>query len=498
MAGWDIMMSDVDVLWFESPWPWVGGAGVQTFPEAAKMRHADVLISTDIVEVEADSEHASWLLNREYNTGIVFFRATNASLGLVKLWRERVEIEGAIKGLYINDQAVFNRMTHGQASGVIEPLELPVGEPKPDVAEGALRGVYMVTSPIMAPAKLRVAMGVLPMMRFCNGHVFFINRLPARFGLRASAVHATYQYADEKTYSYGKRHRLRQAQGWNIDTPEYFSEGKFMRIAGDSLMDGVEYRRDSLAAWRGKNYRQNNGIKLHFSMEAHQRELLRDAFALAQALGRILVLPEMLCFCDRYWWLTHACRMPGAESMPLPFLCPLDHIFDIGRWEDEKLQYREAGFLSNSRVPREVTTSVARLRVARAAGDKAQPAEPRAAPEYDDGQPKAREVPIRAGLSLEAAAAAVASAPGGDARVLEVDPRDLRAFCGFDAAATSGAVDAKLERAFRIQVHICGEEDNILPLVNWDPKVLPLNCTIGYDWPAPIAQRKCEKAQCRC
>ena len=105
MAGWDIMMSDVDVLWFESPWPWVGGPGVTVFPEAAKMAKADVLISTDIVEVEADSEHASWVLNREYNTGIVFFRATNASLGLVKLWRERVEIEGAIKGLYINDRA---------------------------------------------------------------------------------------------------------------------------------------------------------------------------------------------------------------------------------------------------------------------------------------------------------------------------------------------------------------------------------------------------------
>ena len=40
----------------------------------------------------------------------------------------------------------------------------------------------------------------------------------------------------------------------------------------------------------------------------------------------------MTCFCDRYWWLIHACRMPGAESMPLPIECPLDHIYDMGRW----------------------------------------------------------------------------------------------------------------------------------------------------------------------
>lgn len=164
-AGWDIMMSDVDVLWFESPWPWIGGAGVSVFPEAAKMAKSDVLISTDIVEVEADSEHARWLLNREYNTGIVFFRATAGSIALVKLWRERVEIEGAIKGLYINDQAVFNRMTHGEGS---VPLVLPPGE-EPDLDERALRGVFHVSTHIMRPAGVNVTMGVLPMTRFCNG-----------------------------------------------------------------------------------------------------------------------------------------------------------------------------------------------------------------------------------------------------------------------------------------------------------------------------------------
>lgn len=499
LAGWDIMMSDVDVLWFESPWPWVGGLGVPTYPEAAKMRHADVLISTDIVEVEADSEHASWLLNREYNTGIVFFRATTAALDLVKLWHERVEIEGAIEGLYINDQAVFNRMTHGQANGMIEPYVLLPDE-VPDVAPGAVRGVYWVTSPVMAPSKLRVSMGVLPMMRFCNGHVFFINRLPARFGLRAAAVHATYQYADEKVYSYGKRHRLRQAGGWNIDPPAYFAEGQFLTIAGDSLMAGVDYRRDELAVWRGKHEAHRlggnaSGIALHFAMELHQRELLRDAFALAEALGRILVLPEMLCFCDRYWWLSNACRMPGAESMPLPFLCPLDHIHSIGRWEDEKLAYREAGFLSNPRVPPGVTTSRARLRVARPAGDVSPP-NPRAAPEYDDGQPLAAEIALAHGLTFDAVAAAVAAAPAGAARVLEVDPRDFPSFCGFDSPAKSESVDVRLGRAFSIEVKICGQEDNIIPLV-WDPVAMPLNCTTGYKGGPPIATRKAEKAFCK-
>lgn len=89
-------------------------------PPLPCIRQADVLVSSDVVEIEADSVHGKWLLDREYNTGIIFFRATNASIGLVKLWRERLEIEGAIKGLYINDQAVFNRMTHGHADGRID------------------------------------------------------------------------------------------------------------------------------------------------------------------------------------------------------------------------------------------------------------------------------------------------------------------------------------------------------------------------------------------
>lgn len=213
-------------------------------------------MSSDVVEIEADSVHGRWLLDREYNTGIIFFRATNASIGLVKLWRERLEIEGAIKGLYINDQAVFNRMTHGHADGRIDLVELEPDE-IPDVDERAIRGVYKIQSPIMKPHKLWVSMGTFPLTRFCNGHVFFVNRLPERFGFQTAAVHATYQFADEKTYSFGKRHRLRQAQLWHMDADDYFTKGNFLAVHGDSLMVGVEsvFSDKELPVWRGKEYR---------------------------------------------------------------------------------------------------------------------------------------------------------------------------------------------------------------------------------------------------
>ena len=35
--------------------------------------------------------------------------------------------------------------------------------------------------------------------------------------------------------------------------------------------------------------------------------------ALAVALGRVLILPRFVCFCDRHWLELDKCRMPGAE-----------------------------------------------------------------------------------------------------------------------------------------------------------------------------------------
>lgn len=42
-AGWDCMMSDVDVSWLDSPWRWIGTNGVKAIPEAARMAKARAL-----------------------------------------------------------------------------------------------------------------------------------------------------------------------------------------------------------------------------------------------------------------------------------------------------------------------------------------------------------------------------------------------------------------------------------------------------------------------
>ena len=108
-AGWDVLISDADVLWLDSPWSWLGGFGVASPPEAAKMVLADVLISSDAVDLNMDTVAKRWLQEEELNTGIVFLRATAKTLALVKLWRARLAVESAIPGIYLNEQSVFNR-----------------------------------------------------------------------------------------------------------------------------------------------------------------------------------------------------------------------------------------------------------------------------------------------------------------------------------------------------------------------------------------------------
>ena len=52
--------------------------------------------------------------------------------------------------------------------------------------------------------------------------------------------------------------------------------------------------------------------------------------ALASALGRVLVIPQLWCGADR-WWAPHAGIIPGS-MLQLPFACPLDHVLDLEQY----------------------------------------------------------------------------------------------------------------------------------------------------------------------
>ena len=84
------------------------------------------------------------------------------------------------------------------------------------------------------------------------------------------------------------------------------------------------------------------------SLESYIAEL-RDALALATALGRTLVLPRWTCYCDRLWSgsddIFHfGCMYPGAQDGKfVPFVCPMDHVLSPTAWKGQP--YRDASFL---------------------------------------------------------------------------------------------------------------------------------------------------------
>ena len=54
-------------------------------------------------------------------------------------------------------------------------------------------------------------------------------------------------------------------------------------------------------------------IQRHFAEDKLRRVTVRNAMALAEALGRTLVLPKARCYCDKIWNNLNACRAPGTH-----------------------------------------------------------------------------------------------------------------------------------------------------------------------------------------
>ena len=68
-------------------------------------------------------------------------------------------------------------------------------------------------------------------------------------------------------------------------------------------------------------------VKPHFDVVHAQLRQIRDALAIAVALGRALIVPELLCPLDRVWF-AHTGVFPGS-ALQLPFACPLDHVLEV-------------------------------------------------------------------------------------------------------------------------------------------------------------------------
>jgi len=338
--GYAVMHSDTDVAWLRDPSPFLlcrdaasdaaggGAAGAR----CSALREADVAVSSDNMSPGEDLRiGAAYAAGGTLNTGLLFVRPTAAGTAFATRWHETVSSPPPGKrfappGCCTSDQQVFGRMV--RVGGGYPGLAPPAGAP---------------TGGRLLRADGNLTLGSLPLALFMNGHSYFVQRAHERLGVAPFAVHATYTL---DTHEGGaKAQRFREAGLWRADPPppqgERFLAYNFSEPP-EVAARRAEYARRGLSA---------ANVDVHLSaLEAYVAEL-RDALALARALGRTLLLPRWTCWCDRMWAgsddiFRFGCMYPGAQDGNfVPFPCPMDHILSPAAWAKAGVGHRDAAFL---------------------------------------------------------------------------------------------------------------------------------------------------------
>ena len=137
--GFDVLMSDVDVVWRRDPRPFFSrrrdddgddGDGGDDGDYDASLASADVMVSSDNLSPRRDFEQgATYAARGTFNTGIVFARRTPAGERFAAAWYERLARPTGRFASLTSDQQVFNAMVRAEGRWPgIEPARALIAE----------------------------------------------------------------------------------------------------------------------------------------------------------------------------------------------------------------------------------------------------------------------------------------------------------------------------------------------------------------------------------
>ena len=420
-----IWVCDADMVWLRPP--------PAELVHRAALAGGDVLLSTDCLDLRGD-ERGECGATANFNTGVLFVRKTARARRFLGAWAAKME--AARPEPWLDDQAVFNELVRdgfAQSGG------------------GASR--------LYSAAGGTVTVGLLPLSLVANGHTFFVQHRCAFCQPHCEcddplplAVHTTYQYGDAAEFAYGKRARLQQAGLWRADDGGGAAE-RFLAVREPPRLVGAAVTSNHSAALVAQQRDHEGGW----------RRRVISLLALAIATNRTLVLPAALCYCDLNWAEMRACRVPGAEAMPLPFECPIDHLLELPAWHRQTLvRWRPPRYLRHSR--RITPASVQRVAFARSGA-------------HVDGD----TLWLPAGRDDAALRTALSAAGADAAEVLEVDPDTLDgALCGFAAAERRVAFAAEAPRLLRFPRLFCVAEGAAAGVVHGAPCCTRFSMATGW------------------
>lgn len=324
-TGVDCLTVDADAFILRDPFPYI-----RRMPEAEVLMSSDHLVATN--GYQDDGLESPSGFGSAFNIGYIWIKAS--ALEFVQAWRD-----ACYRDPNAWDQVLFAAVLRrgGGGSGGFTDHRLQKMFKKSDGS--------------------RILGGVLPVSLFASGHTFFVSRMAHLMHDHPYMVHTTFQYGGAQ----GKRHRLREAMMW--EDPEDYYSGNFLTYEPDLPYNLVYPNGGTVGADGTQEYRKHMNVEQHFQLVHHQLAQMRNAFALAQKTGRILILPQLVCGLDR-WWAPHGGIIPGSAAR-LPLLeCPADHVIDLERIGKPERILREANMLCNPRTPASVLQSVKSVDVA--------------------------------------------------------------------------------------------------------------------------------------
>lgn len=322
--GYDVLLADIDAVFLRNPLPYL-----RCFPDA------DILVSSDHLHNSTTDGglELSTSAGATMNVGILYVRARPGPVDMVANWSTQCS-----QNLNFWEQAIFNSLA------------------KDD------RGLD-VNDRTLAPRRLfrmherKLVGGILPVSLFCSGHTGFVQRMSEQLGYHPPyALHATFQYSGTR----GKKHRFREAMVWEDAAGYYDAPQGFLRyqpVLDPELTAGP---------WVGVK-----DTPRHLRLVQVQMAAVRDALALALALGRLLIMPRLVCGYDRYWAGMPEGKIPGS-ALELPiWKCPMDHLFELQSLPPPEDILREFSFLDNPRTPRSVKENVVPVTMMECSGSPA-------------------------------------------------------------------------------------------------------------------------------
>ena len=274
------------------------------------------------------------IVESAFNTGMLFFRASAETLQFAREWvgamDDAMQAFRAGKQMHVrDDQQAFNNL--------IRDHFLP-----PKVV------VPQTTARIFHAHAGKLALLIMPLSVVANGHTYFAQRSSQVAGLVPYGVHNTYNFHG----SDGKEARFREAGLW---ADERAARGAALAQAASGAS-----AREKFLTWApgvpidvlAPAGKQIAPAMAHMRAVAYQLLSMRNAAAYAKVLNRTLVVPPMMCYCDRYYNVIAggdspekaSCRAPGSDLV-LPFVCPMDYLIDPGSLDKAGLRWRSHAFL---------------------------------------------------------------------------------------------------------------------------------------------------------